>query len=212
MTPAGWDSERPFSPAAWSDVPPLLAFIPAGGHGVARWPTTARLLQDDTYLYVRFECEDGDAWSTFERRDEPLHEQEAVEIFLAPGGRAPSEYFELQVSPKGVLFDARVSNPRGDRSALVTDTSWDCPGIRWAVGKGTQRQDWWAGLAIPWRALEVAAGLEEGGRAARVWRANLYRIERPRDGSRPELTAWCPTLRDPPDFHRPARFGVLRRW
>ena len=42
-----------------------------------------------------------------------------------------------------------------------------------------------------------------------TWRANLYRIERPRDAA-PEYSCWSPTLTDPADFHKPARFGVLR--
>jgi len=41
-----------------------------------------------------------------------------------------------------------------------------------------------------------------------LWRGNLYRIERPRDGE-PEFSAWSPTLTRPADFHQPARFGTL---
>ena len=38
------------------------------------------------------------------------------------------------------------------------------------------------------------------------WRMNLYRIER---GEAEEFTAWSPTLKSPPDFHVPSRFGTL---
>jgi hypothetical protein len=61
----------------------------------------------------------------------------------------------------------------------------------------------------------MPAGDGSGGEPAppaspppRRWRANFYRIERPR-GGRPELSCWSPTFTDPPDFHRPERFGVL---
>ena len=38
------------------------------------------------------------------------------------------------------------------------------------------------------------------------WRANFYRIDR---GDPDEYSAWSPTGADPPDFHRPDRFGLL---
>ena len=64
------------------------------------------------------------------------------------------------------------------------------------VGTGTERQDWWAELSIPWE------------KPSKIWRANFYRVERPRDGA-PEFTCWSPTLTNPADFHKPARFGLL---
>jgi len=53
-----------------------------------------------------------------------------------------------------------------------------------------------------------AIGAGPGGFEA--LRANFYRIDRPADGD-PEFTAWSPTLVDPPDFHKPDRFGLLLR-
>jgi hypothetical protein len=84
---------------------------------------------------------------------------------------------------------------------MVVDKSWDCPGIHWAAGRGVARQDWWATFLLPWRGI-APAGLPP------LWRANFYRIERPRDGE-PEFSCWSPTLTRPADFHKPARFGVL---
>jgi hypothetical protein len=120
-----------------------------------------------------------------------------VEVFLAPGVEDPVRYVEIEVSPPGVLFDAAIHNPTGLRADLTADLAWDCPGIRWQVGRGTERQDWWAELSIPWEAPPP-----------RLWRANFYRVERPRDGA-PEFTCWSPTLTSPADFHKPARFGLL---
>ena len=85
---------------------------------------------------------------------------------------------------------------------MTGDPSWDCPGLRWAAGRGELRQDWWAWLSIPWRGISPAHD------PPRIWRANLYRIERPRDGE-PEFSGWSPTLTRPADFHKPACFGLL---
>jgi hypothetical protein len=174
----------------------------ADGSGPAVQQTRVRVCWDGEALHVRFDCEDRDAWGTYQRRDDPVYEEEAVEVFLAPGEGDPTRYFEFEVSPLGTLFDTRIHNPTSQRVDMMGDSSWDCPGVRWAAGPGTVRQDWWAVLSIPWR------GLVPSGDLPRIWRANLYRIERPRDGE-PEFSGWSPTLTRPADFHKPARFGVL---
>lgn len=180
---------------AWNEVPPV-SLVLADGSGAPEQATAVRLCWDDEALHVRFDCEDRDAWGTFQRRDDPLWQEEVVEVFLAPGEDDPVDYMEIEVSPLGVLFDARIHNPTGLRVDMTADLSWDCPGLRWQAGRGAERQDWWAELSIPWE------------RPSRIWRANFYRVERPRDGA-PELTCWSPTLTSPADFHKPARFGLL---
>lgn len=184
-------SERP-----WEEVPsaPLLL---ADGSGAPEQATTVRLCWDDDALHVRFDCEDRDAWGTFRHRDDPLWQEEVVEVFLAPGEEDPVRYLEIEMSPLGVLFDAKIHNPTGLRADMTAELAWDCPGMRWEVGRGTERQDWWAELSIPWEAPP-----------SKFWRANFYRVERPRDGAA-EFTCWSPTLTSPPDFHKPARFGLL---
>jgi hypothetical protein len=84
---------------------------------------------------------------------------------------------------------------------MVSDPGYDCPGIRWAAGRLAARQDWWAGLFLPWEGMAAAP-------PPHLWRANFYRIERPA-GEPPEFTAWSPTLVAPADFHKPSRFGLL---
>ncbi len=190
-----------FADRDWDEIPSLPPFGLAGGSGPAIQQTRVRVAWDDAALHVRFDCEDRDAWGTFERRDDPIYEEEAVEIFLAAGTADPFDYFEFEVSPRGVLWDGKVHNPTSRRADMVVDKSWNCPEIRWATGRSGRRQDWWAALAIPWRGVAP-------GELPRLWRANFYRIERPRDGE-PEFSAWSPTLTSPPDFHQPARFGTL---
>lgn len=183
-------------------MPELSPFTLADGSGPAVHQTLTRVCWNEEALHVRFDCADRDAWGTYRRRDDPLYEEEAVEVFLAPGEEDPARYFEFEVSPKGVVFDARVHNPTSRRADMEVDPSWDCPGLRWASGPGTLRQDWWAVLSIPWR------GIAPSGDLPRLWRANFYRIERPRGGE-PELSCWSPTLTRPADFHKPVRFGIL---
>jgi hypothetical protein len=191
--PGAWD---------WAEIPSLPPFQLADGGGPAAQQTRARLCWDDRALHVRFDCEDRDAWGTYRERNDPVYQEEAVEVFLAPGREDPIHYFEVEVSPLGTLFDAKIHNPTSRRAEMTGDPSWDCPGLLWAAGSGEIRQDWWAWLAIPW------PGISPSAEPPRIWRANLYRIERPRDDE-PEFSAWSPTWTHPADFHKPARFGLL---
>lgn len=199
--PAAWTG-TPLENRSWEGVTGLPPLVRADDGSPAAQPTRVRVCWDDGALHVRFDCVDRDAWGTYGWRDDPVYKEEAVEVFLAPGVADPVNYFEFEVSPGGVLFDARIFNPTSLRADMKAEVAWDCPGIRTAVGRTGEREDWWAALEIPW------AGLGQGDRPQRVWRANFYRIEQPRD-SPPELTAWSPTFTQPIDFHKPARFGRL---
>jgi hypothetical protein len=200
-------SPPPLSGLAWERAAVLGAFVLADGSAAAEQSTTVRLGSDRQALYVRFDCADRDAWGTYGRRNDPIYREEAVEVFLAPGEAAPRRYWEIEVSPLGVVFAARIDHPTGLRADLLADTSWECRGLEWQVGETGAAQDWWAALAIPWTAF--SAGPQPAAAASgRRWRANFYRIERPRRGQT-EFSCWSPTLTEPPDFHRPARFGRL---
>jgi hypothetical protein len=200
-----WQVLRVSDGWSWDDVAPLPLLVRAEDGTPAEQPTVVRVAWDETALHVRFDCADRQAWGTLERRDDPLWQEEAVEVFLARGSDDPVDYLEFEVSPRGVLFDARIHNPTSLRADLRGDVAWDCPGIQWAAGSlPTERQDWWAALSIPWKGILP----EPGSERPPTWRANFYRIDRP-EGEAPEFSAWSPTLVRPADFHKPARFGVL---
>jgi len=62
------------------------------------FPTTARMLWDDDYLYISYHCVGKDMWATMARRDDRLWEEEVVEIFL-DADRDRIGYVEIEVSP-----------------------------------------------------------------------------------------------------------------
>jgi hypothetical protein len=185
----------------WSAVP-VLELVRAQDGGGAAFGTRVRLLEDGRRLFVRFDCDDADVWATHAQRDAPLWEEEVVEMFLAPGDRVPERYVEIEVNPLGTVFDARVANPDGRRDTMRVDPSWDAAGLAVRVIR-PETGGWRAEIALPWS--EVCAGDPPS-----VWRANFFRIERPRGGT-PEFSCWSPTLTDPPDFHKPIAFGRLVR-
>jgi hypothetical protein len=162
--------------------------------------TALRVCHDGERLYLAFDCVDRDVWGTLRGRNAPIYEEEVVEAFLAPS-RDPRRYFELESSPLDAWWEGEIDNPDGRRQTMRTDLDWVCAGWQRAIRVGGA--GWSAEWAVPFAALGAPSPC--GGER---WRANFYRIERPR-GAPPELSAWSPTFADPAEFHLPARFGVL---
>lgn len=167
-----------------------------------RLSTTVSAYYDDEFLTVVFSAADDHIVATMVRHDDPLYEEDVVEVFLAP--RRPEEYFEVEVSPIGSTFDARIESPEGVRSSMRVDMSWHCGGLMAAVRKRIASRTSMSVdtvMRIPFATL--------GGPAPRngeLWRGNFFRIDRhPSEGD--EYSAWSPTMRDPADFHVTACFG-----
>ena len=164
--------------------------------------TIARLCYDDTCLYVAFECEDTEIEAKLTRRDDPIFDEEVVEIFLDADSDGLT-YYEFEVSPLNTIFDGLVRNPTGVKGEI--DTSWDCDGLRTAVSRGRSGDESWSvEMAIPFASLPGAPNTppKPGDR----WRMNLYRIER---APREEYICWSPTRQSPANYHAPAMFGTV---
>jgi len=180
-------------------VEPLLRSTDGGP---VRQTTRVELLDEGDRLSIAFHCVDTHPWATLSARDDDLWTEEVVELFVAPGEETPTTYFELEANPLGALFDARIENLHGDRTAFSLDRGWTCAGLASAVDRTAE--GWRVLLSVPWSSIDPQ------GAEPRLWRLNLFRIDRPPDGPA-EFSAWSPTHVDPPDFHRPARFGLLER-
>jgi len=202
VAPQHWCNTNDLFKLNWGIVPCLPPFRLAENGRVAKQQTHTRIYVDQSRLYVLFDCEDNDIWGTYTQRDQPIYEEEVVELFLAPGENDPTRYYEFEISPNGVLFDAEIINPQTKRAEIEVITAWDCPNIQWASTCDEGKNQWTAVLAIPWTAVAPP------GHLPKVWRANFYRIERPHDAE-PEFSCWSPTMTEPADFHRPSRFGKL---
>jgi alpha-galactosidase len=144
-------------------------------------------------LTLIFTAEDGEVVATFYDHDAPLWQEDVVEAFFAPNDG--TTYYELEVNPLGTTFDARIESPDGMRATMRADLSWTCDGLFAAVRRQGRVIDYV--LRVPFVAL--------GGRPAR---ANFFRVDRSA-ALGDEYSAWRPTMKDPPDFHVVAAFGVL---
>jgi hypothetical protein len=148
-------------------------------------------------LYIRFTCQDRHVAATLLGRDEPLYEEDVVEVFIDESGDG-SRYLEFEVNPNNALFDARIANDLN--GTIQIDSDWDAQGIRTSVTPGQGRDLFVYDIFIP----HVNFGRPPT--PGTEWRVNLYRIDEDRQGIRHYL-AWSPTGRL--NFHLPAFFG---RW
>jgi len=166
--------------------------------------TRAMMLYDDKYLYIGVKLEDEDAWGKHTKRDDPLYREEALEIMIDADGSG-STYYEIQVSPTNVVYDAYFPFRRKNR-----DLAWDSKIISAVSVNGTvnKRDDkdegWDLEVAIPIDEIKDNKNIPLS--SADKWRLNLFRMERPKRGG-VIASMWSPTYVG--DFHTLDRFGVL---
>ncbi len=192
----------------WLKAPRLGPFMRYDGVGNGRYKTYARMVWDEQALYLAFEAPDTDVHTPYTKRDEPIYESEAVEIFIDADGDA-DEYIELQVAPNGVQFDARFKG--GARQNM--DQAWDHTYQAKVSVDGTlndpsdRDRGWIAEWRIPFAGMP---DLQQAPSPGKSWKINLFRLDRQRKEGRvvsTDATAWSAPLSG--DFHRLERFGVI---
>ena len=186
----------------------VVTFVMATTGEPATKDTKARMCWDDEHLYIAYECADTDIRGTMTKHDEWIFQQEVVEAFINPS-RDLRHYFEINLSPRNVTFDARIDNPDGIGGNSNIEYDWTCVGLKSAVVVDGTIEDssdvdrgWTCEAAIPFTALDRTTP-KPGER----WRMNLYRIDR--EPEPVEFQAWSPPLFKPVRFHVPNRFGTL---
>ena len=174
--------------------------------GPAPHRTRFRALWSEVGLHLRFESEDDGPWFTMTKRDDPLWEEEVVEIFLDPldDGR----YVEVELNPANVVCDLRKLGPGEVASDPIghMDRGFSVGGMQTAVSDADG--SWIGTLFLPWDGL----GLPGPPLAGSEFPFNVFRIKRPGGPEAPEagavFAAWSPT--GSPSFHVPEAFRPLR--
>jgi hypothetical protein len=199
---AAMDMEEP-----WRSPPqciPVRLRLSTDG-STPRLSTSLAVWYDQEQISFLFSGTDDAVVATHLEHDAPLYEEDVVEVFLAP--ERLTRYFELEVSPRGTMFDAIIDSPDLDRRSMKADLGWTCEGASAAIRTMTESDGARAFdvlLRLPFASL--GRGVPQ---AEETWRANFFRIDRHAELGT-EFSAWQPTLRTPADFHVPSMFGTLR--
>lgn len=182
--------------------------------GPAPYPTEFRALRTAEGLALRFHAVDDAPWHTLSERDDPIWNEEVVEIFIDPDGDGRN-YVEVEISPANVLCDLQIfaATPR-----LRSDIDWDFAGIATRVSSagGDDGADagWIATATLPWEGFasldDTTVSLPPA--TGDAWSFNVFRIKRPGGPDEPERDAvyapWSPT--PTLSFHAPSAFQPFR--
>ncbi|QDT09958.1 carbohydrate-binding family 9-like protein [Planctomycetes bacterium K23_9] len=171
-----------------------------------RQPTDARMLWDDDYLYVSFQCSDQDVQAKRNTRDSKVYRDDCVEVFASPEINHAENYFNLEMNALGAQLDAY-------RSASVPGkpSDWNPEGIQIAVAvdgsindSSDVDQGWSLEVAIPFSLFKhvLPSGKPKPGDR---WRLNLNRLE----DDQKVLSQWSQGDRNFPRFHHPEYFGFV---
>jgi len=193
--------------SVWRAAHVTPPFVETRNGGPAHLEASAKLLWDKRYLYVGVEVQDALLRSGATKRDAHLWEEDCVELLIAPDGDRGG-YFEIQVSPRGVVFDTRYDARRMPKPYGHVD--WDSKTRVGVSARGTlDDREADAGysveIAIPWQTFSRTAQPAAAPAIGDKWRANLYVMDL--DGKQQRAAAWSPLGIG--DFHVPRRFGIL---
>ncbi|MFW5875339.1 MAG: carbohydrate-binding family 9-like protein [Myxococcota bacterium] len=170
--------------------------------------STVRLAWDDDHVYVAFDVADELLKSSFEEHDDHLWEEDAVEIMADPDGDGRN-YFEMQVSPNGVIFDTRYDTRRQPGPFGHVDWSSELQAgvdARGKVDDGEEDEGYTVEMAIPWKAFAAGSPPASPPSVGDTWRMNFFVLDAREEGQR--AVGWSPPKTN--DFHVPARFGRVR--
>ncbi len=190
---------------AWAAANKIELIFPWDAQTGAKQKTTARLLWDDNYLYVSYECEDADITAQFTEHDDPTYQDDAVEIFINPMPSQTGIYYGLEMNARAVLYDYVMYNSgklfkqfdlRGVKLATHIDGTLNM--------RGDKDKGWSLEVAIPWSNFDALSKRPEPGA---VWSANINRW----DGTEPNrrMSNWSDPVQPRANPHVPARFGQL---
>ena len=183
-----------------------------GGQAVSQL-TDVEIVKSNSGLMVNFVCHQNPylQFNRFTQNNDPLWQQEVLEIFISSGLETPQQYIEFQINPNNALFLARVTNPNGvgpeNSLEMIDPASYSFEN---RVFTDVDLLKWSGSFTLPFSLI----GAPNSG-----YRANIYRIIRTApvtdnlwrchpDNS--TFACWRSTqCLEKPTFHKPSFFGQL---
>ena len=212
------------SDAAWQNAPWTDAFVDIQGsdHPTPRHATRARMVWDDTALYIAAQLDEPHVWAKLKEHDAVIFHDNDFEVFLDPNGDN-HHYLELELNALNTTWDLFLNRPYKD--AGTADNGWEFAGLKTAVKvQGTLNQPgdedtgWTVEIAIPWTGLQTPDNKAEPPQPGALWRINFSRVQwqhtivdgqyKKVPGKPEDNWVWSPP--GIIDMHRPERWGYLQ--
>ena len=216
-------SDAVWQSAAWTDN-----FVDIEGDlkPAPAFPTHAKMLWDDSCLYIAAEITDPQVWATLKQHDEIIFRDDDFEVFVDPNNTT-HQYFELEFNAFNTVFDLFLNKPyREGGNAMI---NWDAEGLRSAVkvqgtinNPGDVDKGWTIEIAIPFKAISLGNNVQVPINGT-LWRINFSRVEwdtKPVNGKYVKLTDsagrnlpehnWVWSPQGVINMHYPERWGYLQ--
>ena len=167
--------------------------------------TLARMLWDDEFLYVSYDCQDAHISAVETEHDSPVYKDDCVELFTSPNPERPFDYFNIEMNVNRAILDRH--HPDGPGKEVP---NWNSQGIQIATSvDGTLNDDtdkdrgWVLEVAIPFANFSEVTGRSHP-RDGDVWHLNLNRLG---GQTNAQHSQWSPGTTKTPAFHAPDTFG-----
>jgi hypothetical protein len=164
--------------APWTDD---FVDIEGGLRPLPRFRTRAKMLWDDTYLYIGAELQEPHVWGTLTQRDTVIYYDNDFEVFIDPNGDS-HEYYEFEMNARNTVWDLFLPKPYKDQGSAVD--GWNIDGLKTAVYiRGTINNTadidsgWSVEIAMPWSVLKQYAHRAAPPQEGDQWRINFSRVE-----------------------------------
>ncbi len=162
--------------------------------------TGARLMWDDTYLYLSFRCDDAHIWAEYYDINDPTYNDDCVELFWNPSPDRQQNYYQFEINCIGNL----LSVLHGERSTIMLPHIGQT--IDGTVNDDTDTDSGWIIEAAirfdEYPGLFTATPPQDGD----MWRIGLNRCG---GNTNPQYSQWSPSQTSRPSFHQPDDFGRL---
>lgn len=143
----------------WATAPWTTDFVDIEGTAkpLPHLRTRAKILWDDTYLYIAAELTEPHLWATLTQHDAVIFQDPDFEVFLDPDGDTHA-YYEFELNALNTGWDLFLPKPYMD--GAKANNAWEIPGLKTAVHlRGTLNDPsdtdtgWTLEIAFPWRAF-----------------------------------------------------------
>lgn len=219
LTIDGMLTEASWASAPWTDD---FGDIEGRFRPAPRFRTRAKMLWDDTYLYIGARLDEPHVWGTLTKRDTVIFYDNDFEVFIDPNADN-HEYYEFEMNSLNTVWDLFLPRPYKDRGSAVN--GWNIDGLKTAVhvrGSINNSTDidtgWCVEIAMPWSALKQYAHRPAPPMDGDQWRINFSRVEwlheiaggtyRKIAGTPEDNWVWSPQW--VVDMHRPELWGYLQ--
>jgi hypothetical protein len=178
ITVDGQMSESSWQAAPWTD---FFGDIEGSVKPEPRYKTRAKILWDDSCLYIAANLEEPNLWARLKQRDTIIFYDHDFEVFIDPDGDTHA-YYELEVNALGTAWDLLLLKPYRDGGPAVY--SWDIQGLEVGVHlNGTLNNpadtdsSWSVEIKLPFSVLKECAPGSAFPVAGNQWRINFSRVE-----------------------------------